>query len=141
MAEGIGILLAVALLGVAALTLRRYLLQRAGGAVEMSLRLHQRSHGRGWALGIGRFENDFLRWYRVFSLSPRPRRSYPRATFSVEAERRPSGPEALALQARAVVLRCRSDGHPVELGMSGPAVTGLRAWLEGAPPRQPASAP
>lgn len=133
--EILGMFLGVVLVGVAVVTLRRYLLQRRGGAVEMSLRLRSASHGRGWALGIGRFETDALTWYRAFSVSPRPRRSYPRAGFSVDAERRPTGPEALALQAKSVVLRCNSDGAAVELAMSSSAVTGFRAWLEGAPPR------
>ena len=29
--------------------------------------------GRGWLLGLGRYSGDALEWFRIFSLSPRPR--------------------------------------------------------------------
>jgi hypothetical protein len=132
--ELLGALLAVALLVLAVGLLRRILLQRLDGTVELSLRLKRPGHGRGWVNGVGRFVGDELQWYRVFSLSPRPRRRYSRRDLEVLCRRDPSGAEHRALLAGAVVMECRIGNRPVELAMQGGAVTGFLAWLEARPP-------
>lgn len=126
----------VALLVVLPLTVvaRRRVLQRRYGTIDLSLRLRRGTHGRGWVLGIGRFEGDDLQWYRVFSLAPRPRRTLSRRDLEVRTRREPRGPESLALLKGAVVMECRSGAGPVELAMEGGAVTGFLAWLEARPP-------
>jgi hypothetical protein len=116
------------------LTGRRRLLSRGGGTVELSLRLREGSNGRGWVLGVGRFDGDALDWYRVFSPAMRPRRTLSRRDLAVVAQRAPVGPERFALQPGAVVLECRSTAGPVQLAMNPSAVTGFLAWLEAAPP-------
>ena len=123
-----------ALLLVLAVAARRRGLQAAGGTVELSLRLKRPGHGRGWVNGVGRFVGDELRWYRVFSLSPRPRRRYSRRELEVLTRREPSGAEHRALQAGAVVMECCVGDDPVELAMQSSAVTGFLAWLEARPP-------
>lgn len=128
------LLLGLLVLVLAVGLLRRVVLQRAGGTVELSLRLKRPGHGRGWVNGVGRFVGDELRWYRVFSLSPRPRRRYSRRTLVVLRRREPTGAEHRALLDGAAVLECRADGRPVELAMSFGAVTGFLAWLEATPP-------
>ena len=125
--------LAAVLLVVAGL-LRRLALQRAGGTIELSLRLKTPGHGRGWVNGVGRFCGDELLWYRVFSLSPRPRRRYSRRTLEVVRRRAPSGAEHRALQQGAEVLECHAQAGPVQLAMTSDAVTGFLAWLEARPP-------
>jgi hypothetical protein len=124
----------VVLLVVAAGLLRRRGLQRGGGAVDLSLRLKTPGHGRGWVNGVGRFVGDELQWYRVFSLSPRPRRRYSRRDLEVLRRREPSGGERRALLDGAVVMECRAGETPVDLAMSCGAVTGFLAWLEARPP-------
>lgn len=114
--------------------LRRIGLQRLDGTIELSLRLKRPGHGRGWVNGVGRFARDELQWYRVFSLSPRPRRSYSRRDLEVLRRREPTGDEHKALQDGAVVMECRTGDRPVELAMSASAVTGFLAWLEARPP-------
>ena len=113
---------------------RRRLLQAAGGTVELSLRLGDPEPGRGWVNGVGRFVGDELRWYRVFSLSARPRRRLPRRHLEVLRRREPSAVEHRALHAGVVVLECVVKGAPVELAMHVSAVTGFLAWLEARPP-------
>jgi hypothetical protein len=125
---------ALALLVVLAGLVRRVGLQRAGGTVELSLRLKRPGHGRGWVNGVGRFVGDELHWDRVFSLSPRPRRRYSRRDLQVLRRREPSGAEHRALLEGAVVMECRVGDRPVELAMSCSAVTGFLAWLEARPP-------
>ena len=117
-----------------AVSVRRRVLSRAGGAVELSLRLRPKSQGRGWVLGIGRFVGDDLQWFRVFSLSPRPRRTLSRRDLAVKARRGPKGPEALALLKGVEVLELTSSTGPVEIALDASALTGFLAWLEARPP-------
>lgn len=131
---GIPVLLFLLLLAVAG---RNRLLQRTGGAVEISLRAASAPAGRGWSNGVGRFRGDELEWFRVFSLSPRPRRRLSRRALEVTGRREPADVEQRALHAGAVVLSCRDarvGREPVELAMQVRAVTGFLAWLEAAPP-------
>jgi hypothetical protein len=132
--EALGVLALLIALPLFALAVRRRLLQRRGGTVDLSLRLKSGRHGRGWVLGVGRFEGDALEWYRVFSLAPRPRRTLTRRDLTVLAQREPRGPERLALLAGAVVMECRNSKGTVELAMEPSAVTGFLAWLEATPP-------
>jgi hypothetical protein len=125
------LLLALAFLGIA---LRRRLLQRRGGTIELSLRLREASRGRGWVLGLGRFVADDLEWYRVFSLAPGPRRRFSRTDLRIVQQRPPQGPETYALLKGAVVMECSTSAGPVLMGLDPDAVTGFLAWLEGRPP-------
>ena len=124
----------VALLLLLAVAARRRWIQAAGGTVELSLRLKRPGHGRGWVNGVGYFAGDELRWYRVFSLSARPRRVLSRRDLQVVRRRDPSGAEHRALLSGAVVMECCVGDRPVELAMSSSAVTGFLAWLEARPP-------
>jgi len=131
-ALGVVVVLFSVLMG---LFVRRRLLRRGGGGVEMSLRItpHAR-HGRGWALGVGRFAGDELQWYRIFSFSLWPKRTFSRQCLQVVEHRQPHGPENLALLAGSIVLGCQTDRGPVELAMTRPALTGFQSWLESSAP-------
>ena len=118
-----------------AVAVRRRLLTRSGGTVEISLRRDGARPGRGWANGVGYFASGGeLWWYRVFSLSVRPRQVLLRRELEVLGRRVPAGPERRALHGGAVVLECRAGTSGVELALDGPAVTGFLAWLESRPP-------
>lgn len=125
---------AAGLLVLFALTARRTLLRRRVGTFDCSLRLTGGKYGRGWLFGLARYSGDGLAWYRVFSLSPRPRYVYSRRELTVRGQRKPAGPEAMALLSGAVVVECGVAGQKIEFGMSPAAVTGFLAWLESAPP-------
>jgi hypothetical protein len=126
------VLVAAALL--LSISVRRRWLSREGGAIEMSLRLKPRSQGRGWVLGLGRFVGDELQWFRVFSLSTRPRRTLTRRALEVRQRRSPTGPEAMALIKGMEVVELRSAGARVEIALDIAAMTGFLAWLESQPP-------
>jgi len=133
--EAFAITAAVAIAGLGAFLVRRITLLRGGGTVEMSLRLYpDGQHGRGWALGVGRFVGDELQWFRTFSLSPRPKRVLSRHDLSVTGRRRPIGGESLALMSGSIVLACANPSGPVDLAMTEAAETGFLSWLESAPP-------
>jgi hypothetical protein len=117
---------------------RRRWLNRLGGTFECSLRLRMRTPGAGWVLGVGRYSEGILEWFRYFSYSLRPRMVFPRRNVRVVETRMPNPVEAVALNADEKVVRLEmQDGHAEtqwELAMSEESVTGLLSWLEAAPP-------
>ena len=128
-------LLALALILVAVyLIFRRRLLARNGGTFDLSVRVRPQRPGRGWVLGVGRYDADALDWFRIFSLSLRPAKTYQRSELETGRRRTPQGAEEYALYDDAVVVECRYGDEPVELAMTEDALTGLLAWLEAAPP-------
>ena len=128
-------LLALALILVAVcLIVRRRLLARAGGTFDLSVRVRSQRPGRGWVLGLGRYNDDALEWFRIFSLSLRPAYAYRRGCLEVSRRRSPAGAEEYELYDDAVVVECRYRDEPLELAMTESALTGLLAWLEAAPP-------
>lgn len=132
----LGVLLVLALL-LGAVATRRLVLGRDGGAIDLSLQLRGATPGRGWVLGVGRFDGNELRWYRVFSLASGPRRTLCREELVVLGRRAPTGGETRSLLAGAVVMECRTDHGDVALAMDRDTVTGFLAWLESAPPGSP----
>jgi hypothetical protein len=131
---GIGIL--AVLVGLFAIFVRREVISRAGGTIDMNMRLSTLVPERGWAPGVGRFAGDELRWYRVFSFGFRPRRVLRRSSLVVQGRRHPEGAERVAMPPGWVVLRC--TGCPtvgsVELALAESALYGFLSWLESAPP-------
>jgi len=129
-AVAVGLLVVILL----ALTLRRRVLLRPAGSIDMSLRTRFGRIGGGWALGVGRYTGDDLLWYRLFALSVKPSRSMARSGLEVLGRRLPTGAESWAVQAGAVIVECRDENGPVQVAMSAGAVTGFLSWLESAPP-------
>jgi hypothetical protein len=127
-------LVLVCLGGLLGLSVRRRWLSRSGGAIEMSFRLKPNTQGRGWVLGVGRFDGDELQWFRVFSLSTRPRRTLSRRSLQVRGRRIPKGPEALALLKGMEVVELLAAGTKVEIALDSSALTGFLAWLEAQAP-------
>jgi hypothetical protein len=131
-AVGIGILALLCLLVL--LFIRRLVISRGGGTVDMSVRLTSSVAGRGWAVGTGRFVGRELRWYRMFSLAPGPGRVLFRPELTVLSKRSPDGPERLAMPADSVILRCSCGKDYVEIALAEAALAGFLSWLEASPP-------
>jgi Protein of unknown function (DUF2550) len=129
---GIVVLLLVATL--TTLFFRRAAITRGGGTIDVSLRLTTLVTGRGWAHGLARFSGDDLRWYRVFSFSPRPRRVLSRREIAVQGRRQPDDVERLTMPADWVVVRCADRRSSVEIAMARTTLTGFLSWIEAAPP-------
>jgi hypothetical protein len=122
------LLLLIVVYGVA-LVVRRRVLARNGGTFELSLRL-----GKGWVLGFGRYSGERLEWFRIFSLSPRPKASWWREQLSFDGRRAPLGTEQASLYPDHLVIECQTPGGLVELAMSPASLTGFQSWLEARPP-------
>lgn len=129
-----GALLLLCVLYGAGLIVRRRTLSRNGGTFELSHRLRASTPERGWVLGLGRYSGERLEWFRVFSLSPRPKRSWRRDELAYDGRREPAGTEQASLYPDHLVIRCQSPEGLVELAMSVSSLTGFQAWLEAMPP-------
>jgi hypothetical protein len=132
--EIIGIAIFVVLFALCYLFVRRGIIARRGGTIELSLRLSTVVPGRGWSSGMGRFIGDELRWYRIFSFAFGPRRVLTRRGLVVERRRAPEGPERLVLPNDFVIVRCLSHQAPVEIAMAEGTLTGFLSWMESAAP-------
>ena len=137
-AEFFGLLAFVAIAVVIAIIVRRRLLARAGGTFELSVNKRRPApdgrSARGWTLGIGRYADEQLEWFRVFSLGIRPSLVLERGHVEVTGRRDPTGPESFALYAGNVIVECQSQGRTIQLGLSPESLTALLAWLESGPP-------
>jgi hypothetical protein len=116
------------------LAVRRLRALRSGG-VHAALRTRLDDTGKGWHLGVGRYQGDEFVWFRVLSLRPGPDRIISRSALEIADRRDPSGPELYTMPPSSRVLRFRETGtSEIELAMSPDALTGFLSWLESAPP-------
>jgi uncharacterized protein DUF2550 len=118
------------------LALRRLRALRSGG-VHAALRTRLDDSGKGWHLGVGRYQGDEFVWFRVLSLRPGPDRIISRSALEIADRRDPSSPELYTMPPSSRVLRFRetgSDEVEIEIAMSPDTLTGFLSWLESAPP-------
>lgn len=132
--DAAGAVLVLVLLYGLALVVRRRLLSRHGGTFELSCRVRSERAGRGWLLGLGRYSGDSLEWFRIFSLSPRPKKAWSRDTLAYAGRRDPEGPERMSLYPDHTVVQCEASGGLLELAMAPGSLTGFQSWLEAGPP-------
>ncbi|MDN4162772.1 DUF2550 domain-containing protein [Nocardioides abyssi] len=132
--DAAGLLLLLVLLYGVALIVRRRVLSRHGGTFELSHRVRSERAGRGWVLGLGRYSGERLEWFRIFSLSPRPKRAWQRDVLVYDGRREPEAPEQMSLYPDHLVISCQTREGEVELAMSPASLTGFQAWLEARPP-------
>ena len=139
-AEALGILVVLAALLLFLLAARRRWLARSGGTFECSMRLRSTTPGTGWVLGVARYHDGHLEWFRFFSFALRPRQTFDRGAVRVLDTRDPDPVEAVSLTSDQRILRLElvesgpGPGTERSLAMSQDSVTGLLAWLEAAPP-------
>lgn len=118
---------------------RRRYLSRAGGVFDCELRsLDSGSRGR-WVDGLARYDTNSLEWYRVLSLSFRPRVVLKRRGAKLLDHRSARPEEVPVLFAGHRVARvqvCSSTGEERiwELAMARESLVGLMSWLEAGPP-------
>ncbi len=130
-------LLAAVLLVLLLLVIRRVRLLRSGG-IHVALRTRIDDTGKGWHLGVGRYQGDEFAWFRALSLRAGPDRVIPREGLEVAHRREPERGETPNMPLGSRVLRFENaHGGPVpevEIAMGPDALTGFLSWLESAPP-------
>jgi hypothetical protein len=134
LADILGLILVLCVLYLGAIVARRRLIGRHGGTFEFSLRLSPGAASGGWAVGIGRYSGDHLEWFRTFSVSPRPSRSWTRDDLRYAGRRERTPAEEYAIYPDHVIVRCDGPSGSLEFAMALTAVTGFLAWLEASPP-------
>jgi hypothetical protein len=134
--EAVGALVCLLVLLTVGVVMRRRWLGRGVGTFDCSLRTTLDRMGKGWTLGVARYEADRIEWFRVFGVVLRPSRVLHRSDLAVQERRYPSGAEAFAVMSGSVIVRCAFESTTIELAMSEQAYTGFASWLEAAPPGQ-----
>ena len=138
LAEQIAVVVVVAIVVVVAwMVARTRWLARNGGLFECRLAPDARpgAVSRGaWRSGFARYQDDALQWFRMFSCSLRPVRTFNRLATVVESQREPDEQEAPQLFASDRVVELRTDQGISKLALSADSLTGLLSWLEAAPP-------
>lgn len=135
--DSTGLVFALVGVFVGLLVLRRRLISRHGGTFELNVRDAGRGtpeDGRGWVLGLARYRDDSLQWFRIFSPLPVPQRSWRRGELTLRSQRDPTSAERYAVLEGSVVVCCGTPSGDVELAIGPRALTGLQSWLEAGPP-------
>lgn len=122
-------ILAIAALVVAAGASRLHRLSRRVGSFSCNARAGGNPTA-AFTLGIAHYAVGRIEWYRCWSLSWRPARTWLRDRLTVTGR----VPLEQAGQADQYLVLCRYDDVDFELSMSSAAYAGLASWLEAAPP-------
>ncbi|MGO1384227.1 MAG: DUF2550 domain-containing protein [Arachnia sp.] len=127
------LLLAMPFLG---LYFRRRWLTGQGGLFDCAYRISDGVPGTGWVLGLARYREDRLEWFRAFSLGMRPSVSMRRSMTTYVHQRPASGLEEVVLfeNSHVILLRDRLSEREERFAMDGDTTMGLITWLESAPP-------
>ena len=115
---------------------RRRWLTGQGGLFDCAYRVAGEAAGGGWVLGLARYRQDRLEWFRAFSLGLRPSVSLHRGMTTYLHQRPATGLEQVVLfeDSRVVLVRDRVSAREYCLAMDGDNGMGLITWLESAPP-------
>ncbi|GAA4030336.1 MULTISPECIES: DUF2550 domain-containing protein [Arthrobacter] len=108
---------------------RRFNLRRALGTVDASIC----TAGNSWRMGVCRYQDSELEWFRLLSLSFRPKHSFRRSSLELLGRRKPTEEERTKLQPDVVVVELRHEGQSFMLAMRFDAYAGLSSWLEAGP--------
>lgn len=134
--DSFALILGCCLLAVATLVLRRRSIARSGGSFDFSINRRAEASSKGWTIGMGRYSENHLEWFRTFSLSWRPRYRFERGRIVIEGRRLPEGREAFAVHPGHVIVSCETAVGVRQIAIGPKALTGLLAWLEASPPGQ-----
>ena len=131
--DGVVIALAAVLVALLLLVLRRVRLLRLGG-VHVSIRTRVDDSGKGWHLGVGRYQGDEFAWFRAFSLRAGPNIMIHRDGLEIADRRDPERSEIPVMPLGSRILRVAVGDTHYEIAMGPDALTGFLSWLESAPP-------
>ncbi|RPF20173.1 DUF2550 domain-containing protein [Myceligenerans xiligouense] len=82
-----------------------------------------------WTAGIAQYAVGRIEWWRCWSLSPRPARTWYRERLELVGREEFDGDGPVHY-----LVRCRYDGLDFELDLDSGDYFGLASWLEAAPP-------
>lgn len=129
------LIIAIALLvaAVAIFVYRRQRILILQGAIEMSAHRGTGLRG-GWALGVARYSDEHLEWFRLTSYRAGPSLRISRANTVIERRSEPSSNDAVWMPPDAIVLDLATPGGHQMVAVPKSALPGLLSWWESAPP-------
>lgn len=134
--DSLAFLVVSVLVVVLLLTLRRRSIARSSGSFDLSINKHAEASASGWTLGMARYSENHLEWFRTFSFSWRPRYRFERGHIVIKGRREPEGREVFAVHSGHVIVECHTEVGVRQIAIGPSALTGLLAWLEASPPGQ-----
>lgn len=133
--DSLAIIVALLVFLVISIVVRRRWLMREPGAFEMSVNRNiEARSAQGWLVGIAAFRDNELVWFRVFSLSFRPKFRFARGQVSIEGRRNPQGTESYALHDGHIIVQTANPTPIEQLALSETSFTAVQSWLESSPP-------
>jgi hypothetical protein len=108
---------------------RRFNLRRALGTVDASICMA----GNSWQMGVCRYQDKELEWFRLMSLSVLPKYRFKRSSLELLGRRKPTEEELVRVQPDVVVVELQYEGKKFLLAMKFEAYAGLSSWLEAGP--------
>ena len=108
---------------------RRFQLRRALGTVDASMCTAKNR----WQMGVCRYQESDLEWFRLLSLSPLPHRKMVRSSIELVGRRKPTEGELTQVPPDVVIVTLSYQGEEVLLAMKFGAYAGLSSWLEAGP--------
>lgn len=127
----LGVLLAVGVMAFVLHLSRVRALTGRVGSFPSSIRAVDSSR---WRPGVTHYAVDRLEWYRLFSVSPRPRYSWPRNEFRILSRTPLVNDGSWRERGDLCEIECDVAGRRFVLVLSVNAYEGLSSWLEAAPP-------
>lgn len=131
------VLVFVLVLPLLGLMVRRRWLAAHGWVVDCSLRYRGAAPGSGWMLGVARFHDEELQWYRVFSLDIRPRVVIRRGESLISVTRSPTREEAYSLYGEQRIVDVETETIAVSLALSPDDMMAFLSWSEAGAPGSP----
>ncbi|UOD79932.1 DUF2550 domain-containing protein [Paenarthrobacter ureafaciens] len=108
---------------------RRFNLRRALGTVDASICMA----GNSWQMGVCRYQDMELEWFRLMSLSVVPKYRFKRSSLELLGRRKPTEEELVQVQPDVMVVELQYEGKKFLLAMKFEAYAGLSSWLEAGP--------
>lgn len=127
------VVVAVLLAAIAIFVFRRRRILILQGAIEMSV--HRGSGFRGgWVLGVARYADEYLEWFRLTSYRAGPSLRITRRDTVITSRQEPSSNDAVWMPPDAIVLYLQTPEGPQIVAVPKSALPGLLSWWESAPP-------
>ncbi|MFV0532387.1 MAG: DUF2550 domain-containing protein [Cumulibacter sp.] len=127
------VVLALVVAAIAIFVFRRRRILILQGAIEMSV--HRGSVLRGgWVLGVARYADEHLEWFRLTSYRAGPSLRISRRGTTIAWREEPASNDAVWMPPDAIVLHLDTMDGPQRVAVPKTALTGLLSWWESAPP-------
>ena len=127
------VLTAVAIVVVTLFVYRRQRLLVLRGAIEMSVHRGRGFRG-GWALGVARYSDEQLEWFRLTSLRAGPSLRISRRNTRIDRREDPAAGDTDWMPPESIVLHLRTSEGAQQVAVRKSALPGLLSWWESAPP-------